>query len=134
MLDGGTLRSALTGYLPADITFNAGKDEHPVSRGRHHSTIGGDPGSTGNSAGACDPRCRIGSRLSARQPTPASIQIGASSTISPLDVDPTSSVVVAGGTLKDTQDQLFNILAATGAVTVNSGATIDFNSSFCSSH
>ena len=55
--------------------------------------------------------------------------IGRSSLISFGAADPTASIVVAGGTLKDFQDQLSFVTAGASSTTVNAGATLDFNNS-----
>ena len=55
------------------------------------------------------------------------IQIAMSSTISAFDIDQTSRIVVAGGTLRDLQTSLWFLTGVASSVTVNAGATLDLN-------
>lgn len=135
-LDGGTLRSNLNGWLASDVTFNANKTSILSAAAGKTLTLGGDPGVPGDtstsSTGNLPARVILGANAVAQfgsATETGTIQIGMSSNISLVDIDPTSALVVAGGTLKDVQDQLFNILAATSSVTINTGATIDYNGS-----
>ena len=128
-LDGGTLLGAITGSLAKDVTFNAGKTSTIAAAAGATLTIGGDPGTTGNQ----NARLIVGANAVAQFGSATDtgvVRIGASSNISLLDVHLTAQLVVAGGTLRDLQDQLFNLTSAVGRTTVNAGATLDFNDSF----
>ncbi len=128
-LDGGKLLGAITGSLATDVTFNAGKTSTIAAAAGTVLTIGGDPATTGNQ----NARLILGANAVAQFGSATDtgvVLVGASSTINVFDVDSTSQLVVAGGTLRDFQDQLFNLTAGVGRTTVNAGATLDFNDSF----
>ena len=104
------------------MTFNAGKTSTIAAAAGTVLTIGGDPATTGNQ----NARLILGANAVAQfdQATDTGVVlVGASSTISVFDVDSTSQLVVAGGTLRDFQDQLFNLTAGVGRTTVNAGHT-----------
>lgn len=135
-LKGGTLRSAVSGWLAQDVTFAAGTTSTLSAAAGKTLTIGGDPGVPGDtstsSTGNQPARIVIGANAVAQfgsATDTGTIQIGMSSTINPSDIDSTSSIVVAGGTLRDLQDQLWFLTGVASSVTVNAGATIDFNDS-----
>lgn len=127
ILDGGGLRAGVSGWLATDILFNSGKTSTLSAAAGTTLTIGGDV-SIGNQPA----RIVIGPNAVAQFGTATDtgvILVGMSSTISPFDVDPSSSIVVAGGTLRDFQDQLSSLTFAARSITVNAGATLDFNDS-----
>lgn len=135
-LNGGTLRSAVSGWLAQDVTFAAGTTSTLAAAAGKTLTVGGDPGVPGDtstsSTGNLPARIIIGANAVAQfgsATDTGTIQIGMSSSISPFDIDPTSSVVVAGGTLRDLQDQLWFLTGVASSVTVNAGGTLDFNDS-----
>jgi len=134
ILDGGGLRTSVTGYLATDILFNSNKTSTISASTGTTLTIGGDPGLPGDpfasSTGNLPARIVIGPNAVAQFGTATdtgTIQIGASSTIRPFDIDPSSHIVVAGGTLRDLNDQLAILTFFAASTTVNAGATLDFN-------
>ena len=127
ILNGGTVRTGVTGYLAQDITFNPALTSTLAAAAGTTLTIGGDPANPGAPLPA---RMTFGPNAVAQFGTTTDtgvIQIGNSSTISPLDIDPSSRIVVAGGTLRDLNSQLWFLTGVASSVTVNAGATIDFN-------
>ncbi len=126
-LDGGTLLTTTTGSLANDLTFAANKTSTLAAATGTTLTLGGDAG-TGNFPTNLfiDPGAvaQFGSATDT-----GTIMIGRSSLISFGAADPTASIVVAGGTLKDFQDQLSFVTAGASSTTVNAGATLDFNDS-----
>ncbi len=127
-LDGGKLVGAVTGSLAKDVTFNAGKTSTLAAAAGTVLTIGGDPNTTGNQNARLIFGVNSVAQFGSATDTGV-VRVGASSNLSFLDIAPTSELVVAGGTLRDFQDQLFNLTAGVRRTTVNSGATLDFNDS-----
>ncbi len=112
-LDGGTLRTMVTGALVNPVEFFDGSTSRLVAA----------PGTVQTVAFAL----AINDNATAIFGSPAdngTILIDA-----PAFAASTSSVIVAGGTLQDAQGYLAILLLDTSSVTVNAGATIDFNNS-----
>lgn len=127
-LDGGKLLTTSTGSLANDITFAAGKTSTLAAATGTTLTIGGDTSVVGNQPA----RIILGANAVAQFGSATDtgvISIGASSNINLSDIDPTSRMVIAGGTVRDVQDQLFNLTAGVSSITINAGATLDFNDS-----
>ena len=114
-LDGGKLRVDVTADLQNSITFNANKT----------STLSAATGQTVTltNAGTVTLGANAVAQFGATGET-GTIVYGAGSAI-----DPTASVVVAGGTLRDNADSLVGLTFAAASTTVNAGAVLDFNDS-----
>lgn len=114
-LDGGKLRVDVTADLTNLITFNADKT----------STLSASAGQTVTLTNATT--VTLGSNavatLGAATDT-GTIVFGAGAT-----VDPTSSIVVAGGKLQDSGNSLVGLTLSAASTTVSAGAVLDFNDS-----
>ncbi len=122
-LNGGTLRTGVSGALSNNLTFASGATSTLSAATGTVLTLGGAAGNTNTAF-------TIGANSVAvfgSATDTGTIRINASSQIP--SVAATSAVVVAGGTLQDFQDALWQVLANTGSTTVNAGATIDYNDS-----
>ena len=111
VLNGGTLQFGVNGGLNNNITFNA--TTSTVSAGANTVTINSSvtlaAGATAQFGIAGDTGTLISNAF--------------------WTVDPTATVVVAGGTLKDQNNTLVGLTFSAASTTVNSGATLDFNDS-----
>ena len=112
---GGTLRTTATGTMVNDLIFAPGASTLAAATGTT-LTIGTTTSNFMLDAGAT---AVFGT------PTDAGTILFSGSFFSP-SVDTSSAVVVAGGTLRDYQSGLWQLLFGTGSVTVNSGATLDY--------
>ena len=114
-LDGGKLRVDVTADLQNSITFNAGKT----------STLSAATGQTVTltNAGTVTLGANAVAQFGAASDTGTIVYAAGAS------VDPTASVVVAGGTLKDSGNSLVGLTFAAASTTVNAGAVLDFNDS-----
>jgi autotransporter-associated beta strand protein len=127
-LDGGKLLTTVTGSLANDLTFAANKTSILAAATGTTLTLGGDPSISGNTA----TNFTVGSNAVIQIGTATdtgTIRFGASSNLPTVDPFAPPSLVIAGGTLQDFQDSLWNLLANVTSVTVNSGATLDYNDS-----
>ena len=125
-LDGGKLQTTVTGSLANDLTFNANKTSILAAAAGTTLTLGGDPNISGNTA----TNFTLGANAVAQFGTATdtgTIRIGASSNTPTIDFS--SSVVVAGGKLQDFQDGLWQVLSGVNSLTINAGATVDYNNS-----
>ena len=114
-LDGGKLRVDVTADFTNLITFNAGKT----------STLSTATGQTVTLTNATT--VTLGANAIANfgaATDTGTIIYGAGAT-----VDPTASIVVAGGKLQDSGDSLVGLTFAAASTTVNAGAVLDFNDS-----
>jgi len=123
-LSGGTLRGLITGSLANDLTFSANTTSTLSAAAGTVLTLGGDPNTTGNQNTAFTMGANSVAVFGSATDS-GTVRINASSQ-SPT-VDSSSAVIVAGGTLQDLQDSLWQVLGATGSVIVNAGATINYN-------
>ncbi len=117
-MGGGTLRTTATGTLVNDIVFAAGTT----------STLAAATGTT-MTIGSPVSNFKLDTGATAVFGSPTDNGVILFSSLFFPDVEPTSAVVVAGGTLQDNQNNLWQLLGFTGSVTVNAGATIDYNDS-----
>jgi autotransporter-associated beta strand protein len=121
-LNGGTLRATVSGALANDLTF-ADSTSSTLSAAAGTTLILGS-GSTGNLTFGTNATATFGSTTDT-----GTIVVGQLNSINPPTFPSTYSVVVAGGTLQDANDLLAQLLFSADKVTVNAGATIDFNDS-----
>jgi autotransporter-associated beta strand protein len=115
-LSGGTLLVSINGDLQNAVTF-----AHDTT-----STLSAASGKTLTLTNAST--VTLGANAIAQFGSPTdngTVIFGAGAT-----VDPTASVVVAGGTLKDLNNSLVGLTFSAASTTVNAGATLDFNNSF----
>ena len=112
-LDGGKLRVDVTADLQNPITFNANKT----------STLSAATGQTVTLTNFVTLGANAVAQFGAATDTGTIIyQAGTSA-------DPTASIVVAGGTMRDSGNSLVGLTFDTASTTVNAGAVLDFNDS-----
>ena len=113
-LDGGTLRADVSGQLPNTLTFNGGKT----------STLSAAAGQQLEINNSLTVNANAVAQFGSVTDTGTVLLSGAPS------IDPTASVVVAGGTLKDGGGAaLTGLTFSAASTTVNAGAVLDFNDS-----
>ncbi|MBS0249256.1 MAG: hypothetical protein JSR61_21795, partial [Proteobacteria bacterium] len=125
-LAGGELLTTTTGSLANDLSFANNKTSILAAATGTTLTLGGDPNISGNTA----TNFTVGSNAVIQFGTTSdtgTIRYGASS--QQATINGLSSVVIGGGRLQDFQDSLWWLLANVTSLTVNAGATLDYNDS-----
>ncbi len=127
-LDGGKLLTTVSGSLANDLVFANNKTGILAAAAGTTLTLGGDPNISGNIATNFTAGSNAVIQFGTTTDT-GTIRYGASSNLATFDSLAPPSVVVAGGTLQDLQSSLWWLFANSTSLTINSGATVDFNDS-----
>ena len=117
-MNGGTLRTTVTGTYNNNLIFNANTSSTVSAAAGQTVTFGSNGGAAFTTFGA-------NSTATFGSPTDTGTIVIAS-TLFPA-ADPTANVVVAGGTLRDSNGSLGDALGNMLSTTVNAGATLDLN-------
>gem|GEM_PF-723653 len=113
-LDGGALRFGVSGALNNSVTFNANKT----------STLSAATGQTVTLTNSVTLGANAVAQFGSTTDTGTLVYAAGAS------ADPTASVVVAGGTLKDSGSSLVGLTFDAASTTVNAGAVLDFDDAF----